>query len=61
MQFRDLGRLSVINRMEGRGKETRIVDGTFGIGVWKYGCCCLEDMWRRRLKRRTGMGLCERV
>jgi len=37
MQFRDLGRLRVIRRMEGRGKEINIVSETFGGGVVKLG------------------------
>lgn len=43
MQFRDLERLRVIRRMEGRGKERRIVGGTFGGGVWKFGGCDDDD------------------
>lgn len=51
--------------MEGRGKERRIVGGTFG-GRVAYCCCgCEEDILgddcRRPLKRRTGMGVCERM
>jgi hypothetical protein len=68
MQFRDLGRLRVIRRIEGRGKEMRIVGETFGGGVWKFGGCddddddeddddILDDDW----KTRTGMGVRERV
>ena len=38
-----MGRLRVIRRMEGRGKEINIVSETLGGGVWKFGCGILRD------------------
>jgi hypothetical protein len=57
MQFREVGRLRVIRRMEGRGKEINIVSETFGGGVWKFGCGILRDDWKRRM----GMGVRQRM
>ncbi len=62
MQFKPAGRLRVIRRMEGLGKEVRM-KGWVGGGVVKFGADIADDLEvRDRVwKTRTGQAVRERL